>query len=434
MHAHTHDVEVKKVEKLSPTQVRLTLSFSAEVVAEHEKMTAKDYSKQASLPGFRPGKAPLKMVLDKFQDRIRRDVLSHLVEAGVSEAMHAQKLYPISRPRIELGDFTFQPGQALEFKAEFEVEPEVNVKNYKGVPIKEAPKSVDDIEVDKTIESLRERMGVLEPSDETKPTKGCFAVVEVGYALVDKPEKSEKPAPFTVELGEGKLIPEIDEAFMSMGVGEQKKVVATFPDDYNEKDLASKKAEFDCKLVELKKRTLPELNDAFAETIRPGATLLELKNDIRKNIETTRDRELKRGQRQQIIDYLVQKNQFDVPKSMVESQSRRLLESMANDLKQRGQSLPALKDEEMKTVLSSAEEIVRGGLLLKHIARQEKIELAEERYQSRIAQLAEQWEKSPEETEKFLGSQGVLDRIRDELLTDQIFDFLIENAKIEPSK
>lgn len=411
--------------------MRLTIAFSGKTLAEHEKMTAASYAKSAALPGFRPGKAPAKMVLEKYRDKIRQDVVSHLLEAGLAEALQKTGFTPVSRPRIELGQISFENEKPLEFQAEFEIEPDVQVKNYKGVPLKAAKSEVSDDDVNKTVESLRERLAILEPSDDTKPTKGCFAVVEVGYHLVDDPTKQEAPSAFTVELGTDKLIPEIDKALMGMSVGDSKDVQGTFPDDYNEKPLAGKKANFQCKLVEIKKRTLPELNDSFAESVRPGMTLLALKADIRKNLELSKKSETRRAQRQSILDYLVGKNPFDVPNSMIEMQSRRLLDSMAQDLKSRGQALPPLKDDEMKAIRSSAEEIVRGGLVLKRIAVQEKISLAEDKMQARLTQLAEQFKQTPAETEKFLESQGVLDRIRDEVLTDQIFDFLIQNAKQE---
>jgi trigger factor len=216
---------------------------------------------------------------------------------------------------------------------------------------------------------------------------------------------------------------------MKMSVGEAKQVEGTFPADYHEKDLAGKTALFDCKLLELKTRTLPEVNDAFAEKVRPGMTLLALKSDIRKSIEASKEKETRRNQRQQIIEHLVKKNAFEVPNGLIEMQSRKLLDSMAEDLKARGEKLPTLKEDEMKAVWSSAEEIVRGGLLLKNIAREEKIALSEDKMMERIGVLAKQWNQSESETRVFLEKQGVLDRIRDEVLTDQIFDFLVQNAK-----
>jgi trigger factor len=428
-HDHAHDVEVKKVDRLSPTEVRLTIAFSGAQVAQHEKKMAERYTRDAAIPGFRPGKAPMKMVMEKYRDRIRQDVVSHLLEAGLSEALEQTKLMPINRPRIEMGKISFEVEAPLEFHAQFEIEPEVQVKAYKGVPLKKLDNVVSDEEVEKTLETLRERLAVMEPSESTKPAKGSFAVVEVAYKLKDDASKGEPSSSFTVELGNDKLIPEIDAAFMSMSVGEERKVEGTFPADYHEKELASKTAVFDCKIIELKTRTLPEVNDQFAETVRPGTTLLSLKSDIRTNIEGTKTQQARRAQRQEIIDYLVSKNGFDVPKTMIENQSRKLLENMAQDLKSRGQALPPLKEDEMAAVRSSAEEIVRGGMLLKRIAIQENIEISEDKLMGRVSELAKQWNQKPEETRKFLEDQGVLDRVRDEVLTDQIFDFLVENAK-----
>ncbi len=431
MHSHSHDVEVKKVDRISSTQVRLTIAFAGKTLAEHEKMTAQEYAKEASFPGFRPGKAPMKMVLEKYRDRIRQDVVSHLLEAGLSEALEQTKLMPLNRPRIELEAVSFEEEKPLEFHAEFEVEPEIEVKGYKGVPLKPSPVEVTDAEVDETVQNLRERLGVLEPSSLTKPKAGVFAEVEVAYHLVENPSKAEPASTFTVELGNGKLITEIDQALMEMSVGDSRKVEGTFPPDYHEKDLAGQKALFDCKVLGLKERTLPEVNDAFAEQVKPGLTLLALRADIRKNLQSTKEREVRRAQRQQIIDHLVKKNSFDVPSSMIDMQARKLLDSMTQDLKMRGQALPELKDEEMSAVRGSAEEIVRGGLLLKHIALKEKIGLAEDKLDARLNTLAQQWGQPAAEARKFLEKQGMLDRIRDEVLTDQIFDFLIENAKHE---
>jgi trigger factor len=426
---HSHDVEVKKVDRISSTQVRLTIAFSGKTLSDHENKMAAQYAREAALPGFRPGKAPLKMVLEKFRDKIRQDVVSHLLEAGLTEALEKTQLVPVSRPRIELGQVSFEGETPLEFFAAFEVEPDIKVNGYKGVPLKAAPLAASDEEVENTMQTLRERLGVLESSADTQPAKGSFAVVEVGYALVDAPSKKEAPSVFTVELGNEKLIPEIDSALMKMAVGESKQVEGTFPVDYHEKDLAGKTALFDCKLMELKTRTLPEVNDAFAEKVRPGMTLLALKSDIRKSIEASKEKETRRNQRQQIIEHLVKMNAFEVPNGLIEMQSRKLLDSMAEDLKARGEKLPALKEDEMKSVWSSAEQIVRGGLLLKNIAREEKISLSEDKMMERIAVLAKQWNQNESETRTFLEKQGVLDRIRDEVLTDQIFDFLVQNAK-----
>ena len=384
----------------------------------------------ARIPGFRPGKAPLKMVRERYKDEIQKDVVSHLLESGLAEAIEKTKLMPVNRPRIALKESPAD-GKPFEFEAEFEVQPEIELRSYKGVPLKSATPATTDEEVKQTLENLRERFSVLEPSTETKPQKGLLGVVEIGYQLVSDPKVTEANKSFTVELGEGKLLPELETALMEMAVGESRKVNGKFPDEYGDKNLSGKEAVFDCKLIELKKKTLPEVDDAFASQIKPGSTLEELKKEIHESLVASKREDTQKAQRNEVVEYLINNNRFDVPASLVDQQARSLLQWMDQDLKQKGLSANQLKQEDFDAVRKRAEQMVRSSLLLKEIALKEKISLDESKVNSRIEAIASQLNRSPEDTEKYLSGKGMLDRLRDEVLTDQIFDFLIQNAHIE---
>src|SRR5262249_3269197 len=153
-----------------------------------------------------------------------------------------------------------------------------------------------------------------------KAEKGSFAIIEIGYELTSDPAVKEPAKPFTIGLGEGRLIPELEEAFLQMAPGESRKVTGKFPEQYDDKNLAGKEANFECKLVELKKKTLPEVNDAFAAQIKEGSTLLSLRQDIRTNIAASKVEDQQKAQRGAIIDYLIENNPFDVPSSLVDQQ------------------------------------------------------------------------------------------------------------------
>lgn len=429
--AHGHDLNVKKIDRLSSTRVRLTVEFSEQTVKEHEKATTNRYLNAARIPGFRPGKAPLKMVRERYKSEIQKDVVSHLLEAGLAEAIEKTKLMPVNRPRIELGDGTLSEGKPFEFHAEFEVQPEIEVRNYKGVRLKKQKLEATDEEVNQTIDNLRERFAVLEPSASKKAEKGQFATVEIGYELTADPTVKEPAKPFTIGLGEGRLLPELEQAFLEMGPGDSRKITGKFPDKYEDAKLAGKEAAFDCKLLELKTKTLPEVNDAFAGQIREGATLLSLRQEIRSSIESSKQEDQQKAQRGEVVEYLIAQNHFDVPASLVEQQARSLLQWMEQDLKKRGMSVQNLGQEELENVRKRAEHMVRSSLLLKEIALKEKISLDESKVREKVEAIAAQLQRSPEETEKFLSGKGMLDRLRDEVLTDQIFDFLIKNAEFE---
>ena len=418
---------MKKVDRLSPTKVRLRLEFSQENVRDHEVMIANKYVAQARIPGFRPGKAPLKMVRERYKDEIVRELIQHLVEAGLHEAIEQTKLMPVNQPKIKLEALT--DSKPFGFEAEFEVEPQIELKKYKDIPLKSVKTEVDKKEVEDAIMNLRERLASLDPSDSQTLEKGSFGVVDVAFKTIDG-SKSEDAKTYTVEVGAGKLLPELDKGLVGMKIGETKEIDEMFPEEYSDKAVAGKKATFTCKLIEVKKKNLPEADDAFANQIREGWTIANLREDIEKNLRQQKDEETQSAQRQEMLDYLVKYNEFEAPSSMVDERAQQLIQSVQEDMKRRGMNPPPIKPEEMKTVRERAERVVRGSLLLKEIAAKENIALDEQRLNARIDAIAGQLNRSVDETKKFLSGKGLLNRLSHEILTDQVFEFLKDKAKI----
>jgi trigger factor len=216
-----------------------------------------------------------------------------------------------------------------------------------------------------------------------------------------------------------------------MNVGESRKVTDKFPDEDEDRGLAGKEAIFDVRLIELKKKILPEADDTLAAQIKPESTLEGLKQEIRENLLSAKREEESRERRQEVIDYLIQKHQFEVPSSMVEHQSYNLLKSLERDFKNKGFSASQLKPEDVESIKKRAEHMVRSSLLLKEIAIKEKIIVDEGKVNTRIDAIAEQLNRTAEDTQKFLSGKGMMDRLRDDVLTDQVFEFLIQNAQVE---
>ena len=424
---HPHDLNVKKVDQISPTRVRLTVEYEAGVIGRHEASVVQRYSQMAKIPGFRPGKAPVNLIKQKFKDEILRDIVSHLLEAGLSEAIEKSKLNPVSQPQVKVG--SIQEGKPFGFEAEFDVQPEIKLEKYKNIPISRKPIEVEDTEIDKTLENLRERLAVLEPHAIDKPEKGSFVVVDVSFRAENQ-EKEQEPQTHTVEVGAERLLPGIEKALLQMTVGESKMVSDVFPSDYPEKDLAGKKAEFHLKLSEIKKKALPELNDEFAKQLKEGATLESIKTEIRENIKSSKEAEAQREERQAVVDYLIENNRFDVAQSFVQNQAAQLVQWMEEDWKKRGMKMPPLQPEEAEEVKKRAEKMVRTSLLLREVAQKEKISLDSERFNKRVELIATQLGRNVQETEKLLEGRNMMDKIKDEILTDQVFESLLAQAQI----
>ncbi len=170
------------------------------------------------------------------------------------------------------------------------------MKKYKKIPLKKLDNKVDESEVEKTFDTLRDRLASIEPLDAKKAEKGNFAVVEVAFEMKDG-SKKEPAQTYTVEVGMDKLLPKIDAALLKMSVGETERVDEKFPEDYQDKALAGKEAFYDVKLVELKKKVLPALDDAFAAQLKEGATLEQITKEIRENLQKGREQDNDRAQR-----------------------------------------------------------------------------------------------------------------------------------------
>ena len=427
---HTHDINVKKIDKLSSTRVRLTVEYPSGTLAKREQSLVRRYASQAKIPGFRPGKAPLQMIQNKYREEIRRDVLSHLLESGLAAALEETKLNPVSQPTLNVTSVTFDNGKPFEFEAEFDIQPEIALKDYKGIPLASRSTEVADEELDKALSDLQERLAFLEPIESKKATKGDHAVAEISYFLPALPDKKEAAKPYTVEVGMGKLLPELDNALMELEVGGMTEVKTKFPDDYDDKTLSGHDAVFEVKLIELKKKVLPELNDAFASQLKEGSTLAGIKDEIRESLKSGKEEENEKNRRNDIIEYLINQNSFEVPKSMVEKQGQMLVGWMRDDMKKRGYPATPIKEEEMKSVEKRAEFMVKSSLLLREIAIKENITLDEQLLNQRIETIAGKLNRSVDDTRKWLSGKGMLDKLNDEILTDQIFNFLSKHAQV----
>ncbi|MCX6102707.1 MAG: trigger factor [Proteobacteria bacterium] len=426
---HSHDLSVKSIDRLSETKVKLTIEFGGDTMEKHEKMMLTRYIQSAKIPGFRPGKAPAQLIKQKFKEEIKRDIVSHLLEAGLNEALQQTKLSPVSRPKVEFNEIV--DGKPFAFSAEFEVEPEIKLKAYKGISLKKQITEPTEEDIKETFNNLRERMATLEPSTAEKAEKGSFAVVEVGFVLKDNPNKKEESKSYTVELGIERVLPNVEKALMEMKAGETREVEETFPAEYGDATVAGKTANFTVKLIELKNKILPELNDAFAAQLKEGATIESLTGEIRENIKQSKGEESKKAQRQEIVDHLVVENTFEVPASLAEEQTTALLEWMKEDFKKRNIKMPPPKADEMGLIKKRAENMVKSTLILKAIAQKERIQLDSNRMQARVEMIATQLAKTVPEAQKFLNEKGITQRLRDEILTDQLFEFLVTHAKME---
>jgi len=360
-----------------------------------------------------------------------------LIREGLDHAIAHEKLEPLSQPRLtNVAERTFgQTDKPFDFQAEFDVRPEITLKNYKGIPVKSIDTTATDKEIQETLGNLAQRFSTLEPLEAEKATKGCFAVIEIETKLDGKDAaKESKPETVTVEVGADKLLPDLDKAIQNAKVGgDWADISAKYEDDHINPDLKGKTVNFRFRVLELKKRVTPEIDDTMASQIKPGATLETLKQDLKENLENHKKQEQKSSYRNQIVDYLVKEHSFEAPASLVEREKYKMIQRLTEEYRRMGRTPEAFKEEDKKQLQTRAEQIARGSLLLSEIATKQGFTVSDEEMMARIEEIANEIKRPVGETLKLLQEREALGEIRDEMLTEKVFEFLTQNAKVMAS-
>jgi trigger factor len=315
----------------------LELEISAEEVTKALERVAKDFAKIARVPGFRPGKAPVSLIRRRFAEDIKGEVLQDLVPKRVGAAVSEQKLTPVSQPQVEKLDFA--EGQPLKFTAVFEVLPEFEVGNYKGLHIEMPAMDITDADVAKALEEMRERAAALAPIEGRPVENGDY----VQLKMMGTPQGGGEPLQadsVVCHVGAEETMEPFNENLRGANVGDHKNFDVAYPADYPDAKLAGKTYHYAVEVLGIKTKKLPELNDEFAKDVSDAASLEELKKKIHESLEHQRDHRQKELQREKVIAELVKQHDFPVPESLVEHQMDIRLERVVRSLASASKNAP----------------------------------------------------------------------------------------------
>lgn len=426
-------------EKLENNQVKFTLSVPAATFDEGIKAAYRKDRGRYSVPGFRKGKAPRKMVENHygegvFYETAFEDVYWDVYRAAVDEA----GVTPVSAPSIDIEQMG--EGKDLEFTATVYVRPEITVDKaqYTGVEIEEMDGGVSDEAVDDRMEHEREHQARWVAVE--RPIKEGDRV-NLNYSGSVDGEKFDggTAEEQTLDIGSGQFIPGFEEQLVGMNTGDSGDIEVTFPEEYHAEDLAGKKAVFAVTINDIKEKELPELDNEFAKDVSDFDTLAEYRADIRSQLEKDAQDRVDSAYRQRAIAGLTKNVPFDLPDAMVDHQVDRMLDNMNYQLSMQGIGLETylgFMGMNMATarmqMRPEAEMKVRGDLILEAIAKNENIQASEEDIEKEIASIAEEVKKTPEEVREMLGDNGT-ESIEADIRDKAALAMVIENAKmVEP--
>jgi trigger factor len=425
---------------LAPCKKLVRVELDATAVDTTFDAVTKDYQKQSALPGFRPGKAPLPMVVKKYDAEIKDEAKRKLIGDAYRKAIDEQKLQVVGYPDIE--EVQFGRGQSLQFTATVETAPDFQLPEYKGLPATLEAKSVTDADVEHALDLLRGQHANY--NTVARPlASGDIAVVN--YTGTCEGRVITKLAPtakglteqknFWVETTEGKFIPGFAEQLIGASAGDKRTVNVDFPADFVTRELQGKKGVYEVDLVEVKEKTLPALDDEFAKKF--GAENLEkLGAGVRADLENELKYSRSKNLRGQLVRALLGRVNFDLPESAVANETRNVVYDLVRQNTQRGvgrEVFEQKKDEIYAMAAGSAKESVKLAFLVGRIAEQEKIQASQEDVFKRAQQLAMMYQTPLDQFLKDLQKRNGVNELYEQVLHEKVLELLEKNAIITES-
>lgn len=426
------------VENLAPCKKLLRVEVDAKAVDETFDAIAKDFQKQAALPGFRPGKAPRELVLKKYEAEIKDEAKRKLIGDNYRKALEEKKINVIGYPDIE--EIQFGRGQNLQFAATIETAPEFELPEYKGLPVKRDHKSVAEDDVERALKMLAQQHVKFETAAR-ELKMGDVAVVNYTGGCDGKPITETAPTAkgltekknFWLDIEPNAFIAGFAEQMVGAKAGDKRTVTVDFPADFVTKELQNKKGVFEVEILEVKEKVLPPIDDALAKKY-DAENLEKLREGVRRDLENELKYSQQKAIRAQIISTLLGRVSFDLPETPVAQVTRNAVYDIVRENTQRGVSRDLIekqKDEIYSVAASNAKERVKLAFLISRIAEKEDIKISQPEILQRVQTLAGMYQIAPDKFLKDLQKRNGLTEIYDQLVHEKVLEFLEINARIE---
>lgn len=399
-----------------------------EIAEATEKVLTRIQAK-ASLPGFRPGKAPLSVIRGRFQNEIQQDVLEEVIPKALNARFAEERLQVVGQPSVV--DLKFEPNQPLVFKAQFDVHPEFELGEYKGLEVEYADPEITEKDIEDRLDQLRESKAEYINIDPRPAESGDYVVVglESVEGLEGEPIKNPE---MMIQLGDPDTLPAFSEGIVGMSPGDTKDIDVSYPEDYGQERLSGKTVTFDVELKFIRRKEMPALDDDFAQSMGDFRTVDEFKDQVKASILAERQYRAQEEAKSKLIEKLADNHTFAVPETYVERQLQIQLESYARSLQMQGidpRSLNLDMNKFRESQKDRATRDVRATLLLDRIAEVEAVVVQQDEVDREVQRMARQQREPVAAVRVKLEKDGGLDRIANRIRTDKAIALLFENAR-----
>jgi len=418
---------LQEVENLGALQRRLDISVSAEALAKEVSLRLAKLARSVKMPGFRPGKVPMKMIASSYGAQVQAEVLNDKIGEAFNAEVSARQLRVAGAPTVAPKSEA-DAGQ-LTFSATFEVYPEISVADLGGFSVARAVCPVGDAEVDKTVEIMRRQRATLREVDRAA-ADGDRVTVDYTGSVDGVAFEGGSASDFAFTVGQGRMLPEFEAAVRGMVRGESKTFPLTFPADYRATELAGKTASFDVVVKKVEQVDLPAVDAAFARQlgVRDG-DVAKMREEIRGNLLREVQTRLKSRTKDSVMAALLGVAEFELPTTLVEADSQRLLELAHADMAARGVDAGSMQLK-AENFLPQAQRRVRLGLLVGELVRSQNLQPRQDQIRRRLEELAQSYEKPAEVIQWYLGNRQRLAEVETMVMEENVVDWVLQRAQV----
>ena len=423
-----------QVEKLEKNMAKLTIEVSAE---ELEKAIEGAYQKnknKISIPGFRKGKAPRKMIEQMYGKSVfYEDAANALIPDAYDKALEECEEAIVSSPKIDVTQL--EAGKPFIFTAEVALKPEVTLGKYKGVKVDKIDVKVSDEDIDAEINRERESNARTISVEDRAVKDGDMTVIDFEGFVDGVAFEGGKGENHSLEIGSHTFIDTFEDQLVGKNVGDEVDVNVTFPEQYQAADLAGKPATFKVKINEIKAKELPELDDEFAKDVSEFDTLAEYKESLKKDLEKKKQDEAKRTKEDEAIQKIIDKSKMEIPEAMIDTQCETMIEEFAQRIAQSGLSMDQYLQFSGLTVDGLKEQVrpealtrIQSSLVLEQIAKEENIEVSDADVDAEIEKMAKNYGMEADKLKEYMG-EGEKESMKRELAITKAVELIMDNIK-----
>ncbi|MCM1181869.1 MAG: trigger factor [Roseburia sp.] len=422
-----------QVEKLEGNMAKLTIEASAE---DFEAAVERAYRKskgKLSIPGFRKGKVPRKMLEQMYgRDIFFEDAANDLIPTAYAKAVDECTEEIVSQPKIEV--VQMEAGKPFVFTAEVALKPEVTLGKYKGVEVEKADTTVTDEEIDAAINKERESNARTISIEDRGVKDGDMTVLDFEGFVDGVAFEGGKGENYPLTIGSNTFIPGFEEQLIGAEIDKEVEVNVTFPEDYQAEELAGKPAVFKCTVREIKEKELPELDDEFASEVSEFDTLAEYREDVRKQLTDQKEENAKNEKEDKVVEAIIAEAKMDIPEAMIATQQRRMADDFAQRLQMQGLSIDQYfqftgldRETFLGQMKPQAETRIKSRLVLEAVAKAESLEAGEEEYQEELKKMAEAYRMELDKLTEMVG-EFESKAIKEDICVRKAAEFVVEQA------